>query len=98
MKAISETLPPNSQLLRIGEDDWNDDGPYDLCIVITPIFFEQSIMVRGLDKQLLPSHWRAVKEWVINNYPSAREIVFTRKKDGNKIYRSLPIRKGNKNA
>lgn len=98
MKAIGEPLPPHSQLVRIGEDDWNDDGPYDLSIVITPMSFNQTVMVRGLDKPILPSHWRAVKEWVITNFPSARELVFTRKLNGEEIYRSLPIYRSKNDA
>lgn len=99
MKAISEVLPAGSELVRIGADDWDDDGPFDISFAAVVLNYRKTLMIKGLDKPILPSHWRAVKQWIITNHPTVEEIAFVRKEKGKPdIYRTIPVRKGKTDA
>lgn len=58
-------LEQRSFLLRIGPDGWEYGQPYDICFVITDLG-DQTCSIQGLDKPLLPSHWRAAKKCLLD--------------------------------
>lgn len=94
MKAFAEDLPPGSKLLRLGSQYWNDDGPYEVSLVVVIVKHgsKDVVMVKGLDKPLTYESGRALREWVRKN-TSAQAIHFVRKKEQNKIYRTIHLKK-----
>ena len=89
MKAISEHLAPGVELLRVGGDCWDDDGPYYIAVVA--ITKTDEIIIKGLDKPIRPSHWRAIIEWAGER--DATRILFTRKRAGREFTKVVQVKR-----
>lgn len=91
MKVFDELLPPGSRLIRVGGDSWNDDGPY--CVAVVGHESSQTsleLVIKGLDKPLRPSHWRAVMNYAWER--GYESISFRRKRDGREEEKVLRVR------
>jgi len=74
-----EKIPDGSFIMRIGGDGWCYGEPYELFVVLVDL--GQGVAeVRGLDRPLLPSHWRAMSKCGLEN--GFTMAVFERIKNG----------------
>lgn len=77
-------------ILRVGADQWDDDGPYYISLVA----IEQNndtVLLEGLDKPIRPSHWRAIKQWASDEGFST--IRFRRKRAGKELIKTVQLQR-----
>jgi hypothetical protein len=84
--AHCEPLPANTFLIRVGPAGWEFGDPYEISLVLID-HGEGLCELRGLDKTLLPSHWRAVRQLLQTR--GFIQAIFDRRKDGTIIYKSI---------
>lgn len=77
-------------ILRVGSDQWDDDGPYYVSMVAIEQG-DETVRLEGLDKPLRPSHWRAIRKWAGDEGYST--ILFTRKRAGKVFTKRVPTKR-----
>ncbi len=81
-----EEIPPHSWLMRIGPEGWKFGEPYEIITII--VFLGEGVCeIRGLDKPLTVSHWRAMTEYL--NGIGIHRAVFDRKKPTGSVRKSV---------
>ena len=89
MNVSTELLPPGARLLRIGAEDWNDDGPY--CIKLVVVSKGDDLIIKGLDKTMKPSHWKAIIQWA--DEQGYDRLLFSRKRAGKEIQKVVQVKR-----
>lgn len=69
-------------LIRVGHSAWKFGDPYEICLVILDLG-RGKCEIQGLDKPLLPSHWRAIANCLTKN--GFIEARFERHRENGKI-------------
>ena len=74
-----EALPEPSYLIRVGGEGWKFGDPYEVCMVLVELG-GGACEIRGLDKPIAPSHWKAIRAALKGRGYS--QIHFVRMRDG----------------
>ena len=88
-----EQLPDRSYLMRISPDGWKFGDPYELFVVVTDNGSGQA-EVKGLDRQVTPSQWRAMQTCLREH--GFKEVIFDRIKGGAQTKKRLDVRQDRK--